>query len=81
MWLAKKIHVACVSERFTLKIQFSAGNRHDAPEDQKFIESLSCKAECYLFMDRVYEDNKTQALALMQELILVVPSNNSRKFP
>jgi len=32
-------------------------------------------------MDRVYEDNKTQALALMQELILVVPSNNSRKFP
>lgn len=32
-------------------------------------------------MDHVYEDNKTQALALMQELILVVPSNNSRKFP
>ena len=54
-----KIHAACVSEKFALKIQLSAGNRHDAPEDQKFIESLSCKAGCYLLMNHACEDNKT----------------------
>ena len=32
-------------------------------------------------MDRVYEDNKTQALALMQELIPIVPPRKNRKLP
>ena len=38
-----KIHAACVSEKFALKIQLSAGNRHDAPEGPRLIESFSCK--------------------------------------
>lgn len=37
-WLLKKvgttakIHLACVSEKFVLKIQLSEGNRHGTPE-------------------------------------------------
>ena len=62
-----------MSEKFALKIQLSAGNRHDAPEGRKLIESLSCKSGYYLLMDRAYEDNETQALALMQGLVPVVP--------
>ncbi len=54
-----KIHAACVSEKFALKIQLSAGNRHDAPEGPRLIESFSCKVGWYLFMDCGYEDNKT----------------------
>lgn len=70
-----------MSEKFALKIQLSAGNRHDAPEGRKLIESLSCKSGYYLLMDRAYEDNETQALALMQGLVPVVPPKKNRKTP
>ena len=32
-------------------------------------------------MDRAYEDNETKSLALMQELISVVPPKKNRKIP
>nr|DAP80140.1 MAG TPA: hypothetical protein [Caudoviricetes sp.] len=32
MRLAKRTHVVCVSEKFALKVQLSAGNRHDSPK-------------------------------------------------
>ena len=70
-----------MSEKFALKIQLSAGNRHDAPEGRKLIESLSCKSGYYLLMDRAYEDNETQTLALMQGLVPVIPPKKNRKKP
>ncbi len=79
--LTTKIHTVCVSEKFALKIQLSAGNCHDAPEGRKLIESLNCRAGCYLLMDRAYEDNETQALVRKQGLIPVVPPKKNRKIP
>ena len=75
------MHAVCMSEKFVLKIKLSARKRHDAPEGRKLIESLDCKTECYLLMDRAYEDNETRALALMQGLIPVVPPKKNRKTP
>ena len=79
--LADGRKAVCVSEEFALKIQLSAGNCHDSPEGQKLIKSLSCKAICYLLMDRPYEDNETQTLVRRQRLIPVVPPKKNRKIP
>ena len=79
--LTTKIHAVCVSERFVLKFQLSAGNRHDAPEGRKLIESLGFKAGCHLLMDCAYEEDKTRALVLEQGLIPVIPPKKDRKTP
>ena len=71
--LTTKMPAVCASEKFTSKVNLSAGNRHDAPEGRNLIESLSCKSGYYLLMDRAYEDNETESLALMQGLVPVVP--------
>ncbi len=70
----------CVREN-SLKIQLSAGNRHDAPEGRRLIESLRSKAGKYLLMDRAYEDDETRALALKRGLIPAVLPKKNRKTP
>lgn len=59
----------------------SAGNRHDAPEGRKLIESIFSDNEHYLLMDRAYEDDATRALAVEQGVIPVVPPKKNRKEP
>lgn len=59
----------------------SAGNRHDAPEGRKLIESIFSDNEHYLLMDRAYEDDATRALAIEQAFIPVVPPKKNRKEP
>ena len=71
----------CVSEKFALRFNLSAGNRHDAPEGRKLIKSIDSNAGSYLIMDRAYEDDETRALALKQGLIPVVPPKKNRKSP
>ena len=41
--LTTRIHAVCAPEKFALKIQIFAGNRHDAAEGRKLIESLGSK--------------------------------------
>jgi transposase len=59
----------------------SAGNRHDAPEGRKLIETIRSEDEHYLLMDRAYEDDKTRALATEHGFIPVVPPKKNRKEP
>ena len=61
--------------------RLSAGNKHDAPEGRKLIESFYSEDNHYLLMDRAYEDNNTRELALKQGFIPVVPSKRNRKAP
>ena len=44
--------------------RLSAGNKHDAPEGRKLIESFYSEDKHYLLMDRAYEDNETRELAI-----------------
>ena len=69
--ITTKIHAVCASERFVLKFQLSAENRHDAPKGRNLIESLGFKAGCHLLMERAYEAYKARALVLKQGLISV----------
>lgn len=71
----------CVSEKFALRFNLSAGNRHDAPEGRKLIKSIDSNVGRYLIMDRAYEDDKTRALALKQGLIPVVPPKKIENLP
>ena len=59
----------------------SAGQRHDALEGRKLIEQLHVADECYLLMDRAYEDDATRGLAVGQGFIPVVPPKKNRKNP
>lgn len=59
----------------------SAGNRHDAPEGRKLIESIYSEDYHYLLMDRAYEDDETRALAEKQGFIPIVPPKRNRKEP
>jgi transposase len=61
-----------------LKFHLSAGNRHDAPEGRKLIESLNAEVAQYLLMDRAYEDDETRALVKARGL---VPPKKNRKSP
>ncbi len=79
MWPTTKIHAVCASEKFALKFHLSAGNRHDAPEDRKLIESLGSRVISYLLMGRAYEDDETRALALEHWGISVVPPKKGRR--
>ena len=77
----QNLGATCVSEKFDLKFQLLAWNRHDAPKGRKHIKSLGFKAERHLLMDRAYEDDKTRALVLKQGLIFVVLPKKNRKTP
>jgi len=44
--------------------RLSAGNKHDAPEGRKLIESFYSEDNHYLLMDRAYEDNDTRELVV-----------------
>ncbi len=59
----------------------SAGNRHDAPEGRKLIESIFSENKHYLLMDRAYEDDKTRSLASNHGFFPVVPPKKNRKEP
>ena len=61
--------------------RLSAGNKHDAPEGRKLIESFYSEDNHYLLMDRAYEDNATRELAVKQGFIPVVPPKRNRKEP
>ena len=61
--------------------RLSAGNKHDAPEGRKLIESFYCEDNHYLLMDRAYEDNSTRKLAVKQGFIPAVPPKRNRKEP
>ncbi len=79
--LTTKIYAVCASEKFALEFHLSAGNRYDAPEGRKLIESLGSEAEKYLFMDRAYEDGETRLSRLNGGLIPVVTPKKNRKMP
>ena len=49
--------------------RLSAGNKHDAPEGRKLIESFYSEDKHYLLMDRAYEDNETRELAIKQGFV------------
>lgn len=55
---------ASYGERSALAIRLSAGNKHDAPEGRKLLESIYSYDKHYLLMDRAYRDNETIALAV-----------------
>lgn len=64
------------------KIRFcfllSAGNRHDAPQERKLIETICSEDKHNLLMDRAYEDDKTRSLAEKNRFIPVVPPKKNR---
>ena len=49
--------------------RLSAGNKHDAPEGRKLIESFYSEDKHYLLMDRAYEDNEKRELAIKQGFV------------
>lgn len=57
----------------------SAGQKHDAPQGRKLIESIYSDNNHYLLMDRAYEDDRTRTLAVQQGFIPVVPPKKNRK--
>ena len=57
----------------------SAGNRHDAPQGRKLLDTIYSEEEQYLLMDRAYEDDKTRSLAVENGFIPVVPPKRNRK--
>ena len=59
----------------------SAGQKHDAPQGRKLIESIYSDDNHYLLMDRAYEDDRTRTLAVQQGFIPVVPPKKNRKEP
>jgi len=59
----------------------SAGNRHDALEGRKLIESIFSDDKHYLLMDRAYEDDAARALAVEQGFIPVVTPKSNHKDP
>ncbi len=61
--------------------RLSVGNKHDAPEGRKLIESFYSEDKHYLLMDRAYEDNETRELAVKQGFVPVVPPKRNRKNP
>ena len=73
IWLASK------SAKYAIIFQLSAGNKHDAPEGRKLIESLYSDDKHHLLMGRAYEDNKTRKFAVQQGFIPVVPPKRNRK--
>ena len=79
--LTTKLHLCCTSEKYAFVFHLSAGNRHDAPQGRKLIETIYSEDDHDLLMDRAYEDNKTRALAEEHGFHVVVPPKKNRKDP
>ena len=79
--LTTKLHLASTTERSAFAFHISAGNRHDAPEGRKLLETIYSDDNHYLLMDRAYEDDETRALAVQQGFIPVVPPKKNCKEP
>ena len=62
MGLTTKLHL-CFTALYPVAFYLSHGNSYDAPEGRKLIESIYCKNNNYLLMDRACKDNKILALA------------------
>ena len=73
--------MCCASERYPFVFHLSTGNKHDAPEGRKIIETIYSDDDHYLLMDRAYEDDITRALAIEQGFIPVVPPKKNIKEP
>jgi len=59
----------------------SAGQCHDAPQGRKLIEQMEPTEQCFLLMDRAYEDDLTRELSVKQGFTPVVPPKKNRKNP
>ena len=57
----------------------SAGQCHDAPQGRKLIEQLKVVDECFLLMDRAYEDDKTRTRTVNQGFTPIVPPKKTEK--
>ena len=51
----------------------SAGNKNDAPEGRKLIQTIRTTSQHYLVADRAYEDRMTREISAQQGFIFVVP--------
>jgi len=60
-------------------VSLSAGQCHDALEGRKLIERIEIANECFLLMDRAYEDDATRELAAKCGFRPVVPPKKNRK--
>lgn len=70
-----------MSAKAAMIFHLSAGQKHDAPQGRKLIESIYSDDNHYLLMDRAYEDDMTRTLAVQQGFIPVVPPKKNRKEP
>ncbi|MDE5885074.1 MAG: hypothetical protein K2H29_08395 [Oscillospiraceae bacterium] len=62
--MTTKIHLVCTSVRYAFFFSLSSGNRHDAPQGRKLLDTICSENDQYLLMDRAYEDDKTRSLAV-----------------
>ena len=74
-----KLHLCCTVSCLVV-FCLSPGNLYDASKKIKLIESIYPKNNSYLLMDRVYEDDKTIALAKTHGFNAVVSPKKNRKF-
>jgi len=73
------IHLVSTSAKYAMIFRLSAGNKHDAPEGRKLIESFYSEDNHYLLIDRAYEDDTARELAVKQGFIPGVPPKRNRK--
>ena len=69
------------SDRIAVMFSLSAGQCHDAPQGRKLIEQMEPTEQCFLLMDRAYEDDLTRELSVKQGFTPVVPPKKNRKNP
>ena len=79
--MTTKIHLCSSSDKFALVFLLSAGNKNDAPEGRKLIQTIRTTSQHYLLADRAYEDNLTRKLSDEQGFIFIVPPKRTRKKP
>ena len=71
-----------INERTAMTFHLSGGERHDAPEGRKLLESRGpVYTNVSLLMDRAYEGNVTRDLALDLGYGLCVRPRSTRKQP
>lgn len=77
--MTTKIHLCSSSDKFALVFLLSAGNKNDAPEGRKLIQTIRTTSQHYLVADRAYEDRMTREISAQQGFIFVVPPKKNRK--
>ena len=69
-------------DKVVVGISLSGGERHDAPEGRKLLESMGAiENEIPLLMDKAYEGEDTRFLAESLGYLPVVPPKYNRKEP